>query len=58
VASFIVLTTTTTTTTTTIIIIIIMSQSSRGRVVAYGCLIRRKGACKEHLDYIYKRLMT
>jgi hypothetical protein len=27
-------------------------------VVAYGCLIRRKGARREHLDYIYRVLMS
>jgi hypothetical protein len=30
---------------------------SRGRVIANGCLIR-KGACREHLDYIYRGLMS
>ena len=34
-----------------------MSHSCRGRVIAYGYLIR-KGARKEHLDYIYKGLMS
>jgi hypothetical protein len=29
-----------------------------GRVIAYSCLIRRKGARREHLDYIYKGLMS
>jgi hypothetical protein len=28
-----------------------------GRVIAYGCLIR-KGARREHLDYIYRGLMS
>jgi hypothetical protein len=27
-------------------------------VIAYGCLIKRKEARREHLDYIYKGLMT
>jgi hypothetical protein len=27
-------------------------------VIAYSCLIGRKGACKEHLVYIYKELMS
>jgi hypothetical protein len=27
-------------------------------VIAYGCLIRREGARREHLDYIYKGLMS
>jgi hypothetical protein len=31
-----------------------LSQSSRDKVVAYGCLIKRREAWKEHLDYIYK----
>jgi len=35
-----------------------MSHSCRGRVVANGCLIRREGARREHLDYIYKGLMS
>jgi len=26
-------------------------------VIAYGCLIRR-GACREHLDYIYRGLIS
>jgi hypothetical protein len=34
-----------------------MSHSCRGRVIAYGCLIR-KGARREHLDYIYRGLMS
>ena len=29
-----------------------------GRVIAYGCLIKRKEARREHLDYIYRGLMT
>jgi hypothetical protein len=36
---------------------ILMSHSCRGRVIAYGYLIR-KGACREHLDYIYKGLIS
>jgi len=35
-----------------------MSHSCRGRVIAYGCLIRREGARREHLDYIYRGLMS
>jgi hypothetical protein len=35
-------------------IIILVSQSRGGRVIAYGCLIRRKEARREHLDYINK----
>jgi len=27
-------------------------------VIAYGCLIRREGARREHLDYIYRGLMS
>jgi hypothetical protein len=27
-------------------------------VIAYGCLIKRKEARREHLDYIYRGLMT
>jgi hypothetical protein len=27
-------------------------------VVAYGCLIKRKEARREHLDYIYRALIT
>ena len=34
-----------------------VSHSCRGRVIAYGCLIR-KGARREHLDYIYRGLMS
>jgi hypothetical protein len=29
-----------------------------GRVIAYGCLIKKKEARREHLDYIYRGLMT
>jgi hypothetical protein len=32
--------------------------SRGGRVIAYGCLIKRKEASREHLDYIYRGLMT
>jgi hypothetical protein len=35
-----------------------MSQKARGRVIAYSCLIRREGARREHLDYIYRGLMS
>jgi hypothetical protein len=35
-----------------------MSQKAGGRVIAYGCLIKREGARKEHLDYIYRGLMS
>jgi hypothetical protein len=35
-----------------------VSHSCRGRVIAYGCLIRREGARREHLDYIYRGLMS
>jgi hypothetical protein len=35
-----------------------MSQKVGGKVIAYGCLIRREGAYKEHLDYIYRGLMS
>jgi hypothetical protein len=35
-----------------------LSQKAGGRVVANGCLIRRKGARREHLDYIYRGLMS
>jgi len=35
-----------------------VSQSRGGRVIAYGCLIRREGARREHLDYIYRGLMS
>jgi hypothetical protein len=35
-----------------------LSHSCKGRVIAYSCLIRREGACKEHLDYIYKGLIS
>jgi hypothetical protein len=27
-------------------------------VIAYGCLIKKKEARREHLDYIYRGLMT
>ena len=27
-------------------------------MIAYGCLIRREGARREHLDYIYRGLMS
>jgi hypothetical protein len=27
-------------------------------VIAYSCLIRREGARREHLDYIYRGLMS
>jgi hypothetical protein len=36
----------------------LLSHSCRGRVIAYGCLIRREGARREHLDYIYRGLMS
>ena len=26
-------------------------------MIAYGCLIKRKEACREHLHYIYKGVM-
>jgi hypothetical protein len=35
-----------------------LSQKAGGRVIAYGCLIKRKEARREHLDYIYRGLMT
>ena len=31
-----------------------LSQKAGGRVIAYGCLIKRKEARREHLDYIYR----
>ena len=46
------------TNTSTAIFISILSHSCRGRVIAYGCLIRREGARREHLDYIYRGLMS
>jgi hypothetical protein len=36
----------------------LLSHSCRGRVIAYGCLIRREGARREHLDYIYSSFVT
>jgi hypothetical protein len=35
-----------------------VSQKAGGRVIAYGCLIKKKEALREHLDYIYRGLMT
>jgi hypothetical protein len=37
---------------------IIFVAKAGGRVIAYGCLIKKKEAYKEHLDYIYRGLMT
>jgi len=34
-----------------------MSHSCKSKVIAYGYLIK-KGALKEHLDYIYKGLIS
>jgi len=33
-------------------------HSCKGKVITYNYLIKREGACREHLDYIYKGLMS